>query len=138
LIVRPSPVLLSLLFLPSATLLKPQQLDQAASLPASTGFSQSSRILNPDSKREGLQRLQRLPQDPGLSGSPAGDRSHLTARATGPVPPLLIEVVGLGLWRVSWWASLKLRTRIFAWPKRARHSLPHFAASRAIHTITFC
>lgn len=27
---------------------------------------------------------------------------------------------------------------ILAWPKRARHSLPHFAASGAIHTITFC
>lgn len=27
---------------------------------------------------------------------------------------------------------------ILAWPKRARHSHPHFAASGAIHTITFC
>lgn len=34
--------------------------------------------------------------------------------------------------------KLQASRLVLSWPKRARHSLPHFAASGAIHTITFC
>lgn len=43
----------------------------------------------------------------------------------------------MGVQRKGWWASLGPR----ADPRLAqesRHSLPHFASSGAIHTITFC
>ena len=43
-----------------------------------------------------------------------------------------------GVRRKGWWASLEPHARSLPRPRRARHSLPHFAASGAIHTITFC
>lgn len=75
----------------------------------------------------------------GLSDSPEGHRSHLRGRTTVSGPLLLMELAGpaCGAQVGGQAASFKSGAES-PWPKRACHSFPHFAASGAIHTITFC